>query len=93
MKVVKWTIHRPATPLVAAAWVIAQSFISGSSPASAVEGMPPIQQEVVSPLKRAEPPKGTGATGEPRLKEAPHPGVPVDDRTYRELKERAKGGP
>jgi hypothetical protein len=70
---------------------IAQVLTSGSTPRSTGEGKP-IAQDVVPPIKDGE----TSAQEEKAIGsqpiEAPAPGVPEDRRTYRELKERAKGG-
>jgi hypothetical protein len=91
VKTAKSSIHHATGTLLAAAWIIAQSSIGGFPSTPTVEGIPPVQQEAVSPIEGGGSPKGIGVTGVTGMIEAPRPGVPLDDRTFRELKERATG--
>jgi hypothetical protein len=69
----------------------AQSLMNGSAPRSTREKKP-VTQGVVPPIEGGATSVQEGEAVGPWPIEAPAPGVPVDRRTYRELKERAKGG-
>lgn len=85
----KVAIALVAALLLAPAGVIAQSGMGGSTSPSPPE-IRPADQGVALPLTRGEAPTQEEMAEEPKLIEAPAPGVPVDEQTYRELKERAK---
>ncbi len=74
-----------------AAGVSAQSSRDGSTSGGTPEEKP-AGRGVVMPEKGSEGATTESVTAEPKPIEAPAPGVPVDERTYRELKERAKEG-
>lgn len=65
---------------------------SGATPQSARERKP-VAQEVVLPIQGGETSVQEDRAVGPQPIEAPAPGVPEGRRTYREIKERAKGGP
>ena len=92
MKTASKLVLALATALsLVAAGVSAQSSRSGSPSGSTLEEKP-AGRGVVTPEKGSAGATTEGVTAEPKPIEAPPPGVPVDERTYRELKERAREG-
>lgn len=76
------------TVLLALTWMCMHSSRSDASHSS--PDRKPVAQDVVEPIKGGETSRQEGVGIGPQPIEAPAPGVPIDRRTYRELKERAK---
>jgi hypothetical protein len=71
---------------------IARALTSGSTPRCTREGKP-VAQDVIPPIHSGATSVHEDGTVGPQPIEVPAPGVPEDRDTYREIKERAKGGP